>query len=145
MGSVPWLRPSTLLLMLGLTLVSVALTLRMQSRLPDMEPPPIPPDRLTVDDFVLGVLLEVGSAPAPLRLSPAQAQRLLKHFPAFEHEMYGLPARPRALAVFRHVLSEGQAGRIRDAAWRRQGRLVDPQGALRRLRRLLVRRAAEGA
>ena len=104
----------------------------------------VPTDRLAVDDYCIGVVLQLQEAGAGLRFEPEQARRLLERLSTIEE---GLMRRAggevASLELFAAVLQPRQERYIRCALWRRSPYVIDPQKLLADFSECCRRRAAE--
>ena len=135
----------TLQLMLGLALVLVALTMGLQRKADEMRLPPMPPDHLTLDDYVLGVTRTLSAAKGEARLTPRQATQLLPVVDLLQRDMWSQASvrHSVALELFHKTLTRAQAGAIMSDLWRHDPRVVDPDMEIIALQRLLTKRSAD--
>lgn len=130
--------------MLGLSIVLVALTMGLQRRADEMRLPPMPPDHLTLDDYVLGVVRTLANAKDDVRLTPAQAAALLPAASVLARDMRSQATvrQSPALDLFRKTLTSAQTEAIMRDLWRRDPRIVDPDVDVSSLLRVLTKRAS---
>lgn len=135
----------TLQLLLGLALVLVALTMGLQRRADEMRLPPMPPDHLTLDDYVLGVVRTLAPAKGDVRLTPRQAAALLPAVATLQRDMRSQATirQSASLDLFRKTLTSAQTRAIMSDAWRRDPRVVDPDVDISSLVRVLTKRSEE--